>query len=144
MMPSGDIYLGQQWLLAAPTHYLNESMLTNHQRGLVAFTWWQFHWKCSTYLPLIWLIINQRLHQHLPQANELNWARLRLPASTMLDSHVDVDTTDVEHRFSITRCTLPLLWGAFPLTHWGRNKMAAISRRHFQMHFLEWKCLIFD
>ena len=25
------------------------------------------------------------------------------------------------------------------LTHWGRDKMAAISRRHFRMHFLEWK-----
>ena len=26
-MPSGDIYLGQQWLLAAPTHYLNQCWL---------------------------------------------------------------------------------------------------------------------
>ena len=29
-------------------------------------------------------------------------------------------------------------------THWGLDKMAAISRRHFQTHFLEWKCLNFD
>ena len=29
-------------------------------------------------------------------------------------------------------------------THWGRDKMADISRRHFQVHFLEWKCLNFD
>ena len=30
------------------------------------------------------------------------------------------------------------------LTHWGRDKMATISRRHFQMHFPEWKCINFD
>ena len=32
----------------------------------------------------------------------------------------------------------------FLLTHWGQDKMAAISRRHFQMYFLEWKCMNFD
>ena len=26
------------------------------------------------------------------------------------------------------------------LTHWSRDKMAAFSRRHFQIHFVEWKC----
>ena len=30
------------------------------------------------------------------------------------------------------------------LTHWGRDKMATISRQHFQMHFPEWKCINFD
>ena len=30
------------------------------------------------------------------------------------------------------------------LTHWGRYKMANISRQHFQMHFLEWKYMNFD
>ena len=30
------------------------------------------------------------------------------------------------------------------LTHWGRDKVVAISRRHFQMHFLEWKCMDSD
>ena len=30
------------------------------------------------------------------------------------------------------------------LTHWGRYKMTAISRRYFQIHFLEWKCVNFD
>ena len=29
------------------------------------------------------------------------------------------------------------------LTYWGQDKMAAISRRHFQMHFLEWKGMNF-
>ena len=29
-------------------------------------------------------------------------------------------------------------------THWGRDKMAANSWRHFQMHFLEWKYVNFD
>ena len=32
--------------------------------------------------------------------------------------------------------------------HWlwysGRDKLAAISGRHFQMHFLEWKCINFE
>ena len=31
-----------------------------------------------------------------------------------------------------------------PLTHWGGDKMVAISRGHFQMYFLEWKCINFD
>ena len=30
------------------------------------------------------------------------------------------------------------------LTHWGRDKWPPFSRRHFQMHFLEWKCINFD
>ena len=29
------------------------------------------------------------------------------------------------------------------LSHWGWDKMADTSRWHFQMHFLEWKCLNF-
>ena len=27
------------------------------------------------------------------------------------------------------------------LTHWGRDKWTPFRRRHFQMHFLEWKCI---
>ena len=27
------------------------------------------------------------------------------------------------------------------LTHWGRDKSTPFRRRHFQMHFLEWKCI---
>ena len=30
------------------------------------------------------------------------------------------------------------------LTHWGRDKWPPFSRRHLQMHFLEWKCINFD
>ena len=30
------------------------------------------------------------------------------------------------------------------VTHWGRGKLSAICRKHFQMHFLEWKCSVFD
>ena len=29
-------------------------------------------------------------------------------------------------------------------SHWGQDKRADICRRHFQVHFLEWKCLNFD
>ena len=29
------------------------------------------------------------------------------------------------------------------LTHWGREKWPPFHRRHFQMHFLEWKCMNF-
>ena len=30
------------------------------------------------------------------------------------------------------------------LTHWGRDKWLPISRRHFQMHFLQWKCMNYN
>ena len=30
------------------------------------------------------------------------------------------------------------------LTHWGRDKWTPFRRRHFQMNFLEWKCLNSD
>ena len=33
-----------------------------------------------------------------------------------------------------------VLW----LTHWGRDKWPPFQRRHFQMDFLEWKCINFD
>ena len=32
----------------------------------------------------------------------------------------------------------------FILTHWGQDKWPPFSRRHFQMHFLQWKCINFD
>ena len=30
------------------------------------------------------------------------------------------------------------------LTHWGRDKWPPFYRRHFQMHFLQWKCIDFE
>ena len=30
------------------------------------------------------------------------------------------------------------------LSHWGREQWTPFSRRHFQMHFLQWKCMNFD
>ena len=30
------------------------------------------------------------------------------------------------------------------LIHWGLDKCPPFSKRHFQMHFLEWKCINFD
>ena len=30
------------------------------------------------------------------------------------------------------------------LTHWRREKWPPYSRRHFEIHFLEWKCMNFD
>ena len=30
------------------------------------------------------------------------------------------------------------------LTHWGREIWPTFPRRHFEMHFLEWKCMNFD
>ena len=30
------------------------------------------------------------------------------------------------------------------LTHWGRDKWTPFRRRHFQLHFPEWKCLNSD
>ena len=30
------------------------------------------------------------------------------------------------------------------LTHWGRDKWPPFSRRQFETHFLEWKCMNFD
>ena len=42
-------------LLPDGTKPLPEPMLTYHHWSLVAFTWEQFHMKCSRYLPLIWV-----------------------------------------------------------------------------------------
>ena len=55
------------------TKPLPEPKLTNHQLGLVAFTWVQFHRKWSRYLALMWIwkITNLELQPHLPGATEL-------------------------------------------------------------------------
>ena len=37
--------------------------------------------------------------------------------------------------------TKPSVWELI-LTHWGRDKLDQLRRRHFQVHFLEWKYLI--
>ena len=34
--------------------------------------------------------------------------------------------------------------GVVVLTPWGRDKIAAIFQSHFQMRFLEWKCVNID
>ena len=44
-------------VLLPGTKPLPEPMLTNHQGGLGAFTWRQFHMDCSRYLSLIWVWI---------------------------------------------------------------------------------------
>ena len=47
-------------------------MLTNYQLGLVAFTWGQFHMKCSKYLSLLsWNITDWIIQPYLPGANQL-------------------------------------------------------------------------
>ena len=55
------------------TEPLPEPKLINHQLGLEAFTWGQFHRKWSRYLSLMWIwkITNLELQPHLPEANEL-------------------------------------------------------------------------
>ena len=35
-------------------------------------------------------------------------------------------------------------WTSAYLTHWGRDKCPPFPRRHFQMHFLEWKYMNSD
>ena len=37
-----------------------------------------------------------------------------------------------------------LVLQAITITHWGRDKWPPLFRRHFQMHFLEWKCVNLD
>ena len=56
-------------LVPDSTKPLPGPMLTYHQWGLVAFTWGQFHEKCSRYLSLA--IIDLRLQLHLLEANKL-------------------------------------------------------------------------
>ena len=41
--------------LTAPSHHAPKPMLTNHQWGLVAFTWGKFHRKCPRYVSLLWV-----------------------------------------------------------------------------------------
>ena len=56
------------------------------------------------------------------------------------------------HSFSFKKMHLKMLsakWRLFclglnELTHWGRDKTAAILQMTFQIHFLEWKLLYFD
>ena len=33
---------------------------------------------------------------------------------------------------------------AWLLTHWGRDNLTPFRRRHFQVHFIEWKCMNYD
>ena len=55
----GNTDLGQyesgNGFLPKGTKQLYESVLTSHLKGLLTFTWGQFHSKCSKYLPLIWV-----------------------------------------------------------------------------------------
>ena len=65
-------------LLPDSTTPLPESMLTNHQWGVLAFTWGQFYRKCWGYLFLIWiwkwLIYNYScLSQDKMSYNNLLW-----------------------------------------------------------------------
>ena len=38
----------------------------------------------------------------------------------------------------------PFCSGLNALTHWAKTKWSSFSRQHFQMHFLEWKCINFN
>ena len=50
--------------------------------------------------------------------------------------------TTFSNEFSWMEITMPCL--KFHLIHWGRAKWLPFTRRHFQMHFLEWKWKNFD
>ena len=64
LWPSGAIWCHRTWsnlaqvmacCLTAPSHYLNQCWLIMSEL-LGAFTWGQFHRKCSRYLSLIWVL----------------------------------------------------------------------------------------
>ena len=72
VMPYGDLVLGQHWLSQWLVFWKPQAsaVLTNHQWGLVAFTWRRFHRKCSKYVSLVWVwkeIPNLRLQPYLLQ-----------------------------------------------------------------------------
>ena len=54
------------------------------------------------------------------------------------------NTLQHKHNVSNSNITSKVIHEKDTLTHWGRGKIAAICRRHFQMHFPEWKYMNFD
>ena len=83
-------------LLPDGTKPLSKLMLTNHKWGLLAFTWRQFHRKCSKLLSLIWL---WRLQQHLPGVNELT--KCTIPRHQWVNSFFKIKFTIFIDFFSI-------------------------------------------
>ena len=62
-------------------------------------------------------------------------------------SHVHILFIVTTGRFAFCKKGNELIMSSpFPssLTYWGRGKWTPFRRRHFQMHFLEWKCLNSD
>ena len=101
-------------LLTDSSKSLPEPMLTKYQWSCVALTWEQFHRKCSRYISFISVWKLLIWYYTSLHQGKNYWFDIRLAS---------------------TRAT--------EFTNWGRDKMAAISRRHFQMYFLEWKCINF-
>ena len=83
----------------------------------------------SHYLNQCWLLILEVLW-HLPRSIFAACAE----ASILYNEFKNYTCT-----YRITATSRVSEW-----THWGWNKMAAISRRHSEMDFLEWKCMNFD
>ena len=71
--------------LTAPRHHLNQSWLITNGFFL-AFSLWQFHRKCSSYLSLVW-ILNQlisRLQRYLSRGQWVTWWRHQIETFSAL------------------------------------------------------------
>ena len=110
---------------------IHRSPMNSHHKG---------HWRGALMISLICAWINSRV-------NNCDLRRHR--------AHYDVIV--IFMWCAVTICWIPFRINLFinvvcrpeylrliNLTHWGRDKMAAISQTHFQMHFLEWKLYNFD
>ena len=96
-------------LLPDGTKPLPEPMLTYHQSGLVAFTWRQFHTKCSIYLSLIrvWKLLIWGNSNRLCSDNEIEG----LVKSDLVDSNSSMTTffqclpTNLHSRVQLSHCS---------------------------------------
>ena len=108
-------------LLLDGTKPLPEPMLTDHQWSPVTFILGQFHKRCLSHQSLksVWKLHVLKFHSNFPGANELNHICKRGPWAFFCKGNDRVMDVTLSKSTS-NKCGV--------LTHWGRDKMAAISQ----------------
>ena len=105
--PYGDIDLGQHWLkvMAWCRQPLPEPMLTEHQCGLVAFSWGWFHKKCSRYISgtgVNSISISLLYQKSLNRGPGLSWQKTKLGNLTKNINSTPQDSYNTQSNFAQT------------------------------------------
>ena len=128
------IYVYLCW--TAEMLHLSSTVINNKKISVMKLTWSCLSFKAQTWLLNSWLVL-WIMYGKFCRWNGHKMSVILMLLTSSCSINIFMCLTFVNH-------IVMLYCVEISLTHWGRGKWTPFRRRHFQMHFLEWKCLNSD